>query len=123
MSFPIIRDTPLLLSIHDLRNNLIDPAKLKIEGDFHEYEYDIKYAPKIIYAKFFKLLERHPTLKVGCLPVSDVWYALVGAQIIWSTTPIAIAPYNPLELDYEEKAKNISPKKRFSRFTALLEDD
>ncbi len=119
-------DSPLLVSIFDLKNNLIDFDKLQVEGvipGMLDAGVNPDHCvPRTIAHVFAKLRKAFFNIKVGHLPKSDVWYALVNNKVAWSNGPITIAPYDPLELDsYEEEQKEeVTPK--FNRYTALLED-
>jgi len=91
----IIREDPNYLSIFELRENLIE---INIgEHTFIDYSDGTVYAmgnkkglhiPRTIYIKFNQLAQQNSFLELGHIATRDLWYALLGDQIIWSNQPI-----------------------------------
>jgi hypothetical protein len=93
------------------------------------------HIPKTVYMKFNQLVQQNSFLEIGHIPSQDLWYALLGDQVVWSNQPLETdAPetetkFKSLKSLFVNKGKKKPPKKhkveekpkKFNRFTALIE--
>jgi len=115
----IVREEPIKVTLGTLKANCID---LKISGSDNDYYLDSQYLSKALRNKFLQLSEQYNILSIGRL-IGPLWYALVGDNLVWSNQPLEIVKDPSLQTGDCRPAPMIPMKKKFNRYTALLDDD